>query len=182
MELPVLNPELEVLAKPIRLLVLDVDGVMTDGGLYYDSTGLVIKRFAVLDGIGIKLAQSVGIQVAIISGMKSAAVEKRVELLGITEYHGGFDNKVTVLDTIRKRHNLEWHEIAYLGDDWVDLAPMLRVGLPAAVANAMPDVKDVARYVTVTPGGHGAVRELIDLLLLAQGRRDALLHAWKHLE
>ena len=101
--------------------------------------------------------------------------------LGITEYYGGHDNKATILDGIRKRLNLEWKHIAYLGDDWVDMAPMSKVGLPVAVANALPDVKDVARLVLKREGGNGAVRELIDFLLTCQGKRDAMLEAWKHL-
>ncbi len=83
---------------------------------------------------------------------------------------------------MRERLGLGWEHIAYLGDDWVDLAPMSRVGLPAAVANAMPDVKKLARFVTRTPGGQGAVREFVDMLLTCQGKRDALLDQWMHLE
>lgn len=172
----------ESLAKKVRLLVLDVDGVLTDGGLYYDSSGLAMKRFHVLDGIGIRLAKSAGIEVAVISGMDSPCVVKRLEVLGVTEYYGGYDNKATVLEAMRTRMGLEWDEIAYLGDDWVDLAPMLRVGFPVAVANAMPDVKDVARHVTQKSGGDGAVRELVDMILTSQGLREGLLDAWKRLE
>ena len=126
----------ETLARDIRLLVLDVDGVMTDGGLYYDATGLIIKRFHVHDGIGIRLAKSAGLEIAVISGMDVPCVAKRLQELGVTEYYGGRDNKATILDEIRSRLGLEWEEIAYLGDDWVDLAPMSKVGLPVAVANA----------------------------------------------
>ncbi|WP_303237135.1 HAD family hydrolase [uncultured Bilophila sp.] len=172
----------ESLAKKIRLLVLDVDGVMTDGGLYYDANGLVMKRFDVHDGIGIRLAKAAGIEVAVLSGMDVPCVVRRLEVLGVTEYHGGADNKCTILDAMRRRLSLEWSEIAYLGDDWVDLAPLSRVGLPAAVDNAMPDVKKLARFVTRKSGGHGAVREFVDLLLTCQGKRDALLEHWMRLE
>ena len=172
----------ESLAKKIRLLVLDVDGVMTDGGLYYDANGLVMKRFDVHDGIGIRLAKAAGIVVAVLSGMDVPCVVRRLEVLGVTEYHGGADNKCTILDAMRRRLSLEWSEIAYLGDDWVDLAPLSRVGLPAAVDNAMPDVKKLARFVTRKSGGHGAVREFVDLLLTCQGKRDALLEHWMRLE
>lgn len=173
---------IESLAKHIRLLVLDVDGVMTDGGLYYDANGLVMKRFHVLDGIGIRLAKTAGIEVAVLSGMDVPCVVRRLEVLGVTEYHGGADNKCTILDGMRKRMCLEWQEIAYLGDDWVDLAPMSRVGLPAAVANAMPDVKKLAKFVTQKEGGCGAVREFVDFLLTCQGKREALLEHWMCLE
>ncbi len=172
----------ESLAKKIKLLVLDVDGVMTDGGLYYDANGLVMKRFDVHDGIGIRLAKTAGIEVAVLSGMDVPCVVRRLEVLGVTEYHGGADNKCTILDAMRRRLSLEWSEIAYLGDDWVDLAPLSRVGLPAAVENAMPEVKKLARFVTRKSGGHGAVREFVDLLLTCQGKRDALLEHWMRLE
>ena len=135
---------IENLAKHIRLLVLDVD--------------------------------------AVLSGMDVPCVVRRLEVLGVTEYHGGADNKCTILDGMRKRMSLEWQEIAYLGDDWVDLAPMSRVGLPAAVANAMPDVKKLAKFVTQKEGGCGAVREFVDLLLTCQGKREALLEHWMRLE
>ena len=153
---------IESLAKHIRLLVLDVDGVMTDGGLYYDANGLVMKRFHVLDGIGIRLAKTAGIEVAVLSGMDVPCVVRRLEVLGVTEYHGGADNKCTILDGMRK--------------------PMSRVGLPAAVANAMPDVKKLAKFVTQKEGGCGAVREFVDLLLTCQGKREALLEHWMRLE
>lgn len=182
---PVTAPQrasVETLARKIRLLVLDVDGVLTDGGLYYDANGLVMKRFNVHDGIGIRLAKEAGIEVAVISGMDAPCVVKRLEVLQVTEYHGGTDNKRTILDDMRKRLGLEWEEIAYLGDDWVDLAPMSQVGLPVAVANAMPEVQQTARYVTQKSGGQGAVRELVSLLLTCQGKRDAMIEHWTHLE
>ena len=172
----------ESLARRVRLLVLDVDGVLTDGGLYYDDKGLVMKRFHVHDGIGIRLAKSAGIEVAVLSGMDAPCVVRRLEVLGITEYHGGSDNKIAHLDPIRRRLGLEWNEIAYLGDDWVDLSPMRAVGFPAAVANALPEVRAAARYVTQKSGGNGAVRELTDFLLTCQGKREALLEVWKNLE
>ena len=178
---PPVRLPVEALAREIRLLVLDVDGVMTDGGLYYDASGLVIKRFHVHDGIGIRLAKSAGIEIAVISGMDVPCVVKRLQELGVTEYHGGHDNKATILDEVRKRLGLEWRHIAYLGDDWVDLAPMSRVGLPVAVANALPDVKEMARLVLQKEGGNGAVRELVDLLLTCQGKKDTMLEEWKHL-
>lgn len=169
------------LAMPIRLFVLDVDGVLTDGGLYYTDRGLTMKRFDVHDGIGMRFAKFCGIEIAVLSGMDVPCVRTRLEDLGITEYHGGSDNKRTILDEMRCRLGLEWREIAYLGDDWVDLAPMLAVGLPLAVANATPDVKKVAKYVTTLSGGHGAVREVVDFLLHAQGKYDSFLEEWKNL-
>ncbi|MDR2161855.1 MAG: HAD hydrolase family protein [Desulfovibrio sp.] len=165
-------------AAEIRLLVLDVDGVLTDGGLYYDLQNQVMKRFDVQDGLGIKIAQQTGIAVAVITGLISPAVEARVRDLGIADYYAGYQDKRKCLEEIRQRHSLEWKNIAYLGDDWVDLSVMGMVGLPLAVANAQPEVKRVAGYVTLARGGQGAVREVIRHLLMAQGKYDAVLSAW----
>jgi 3-deoxy-D-manno-octulosonate 8-phosphate phosphatase (KDO 8-P phosphatase) len=167
-------------AVKIRLLVLDVDGVLTDGGLYYDLQSQVMKRFDVQDGLGIKIAQQAGIIIAVITGLVSKAVEARMRDLGITDYYAGYQNKADCLEEIRLRHNLDWQHIAYLGDDWVDLSVMAMVGLPLAVANAQPEVKSIATYVTMARGGQGAVREVIRHLLMAQGKYEAVLSAWSH--
>lgn len=173
---------IETLARAIRLLVLDVDGVMTDGGLYFNADGLTFKRFHVQDGIGIRLAKDAGIEVAVITGMDVPCVARRLETLGVSEYYAGHDNKYTVLDRIRIRLGLQWSEIAYMGDDWVDLAPMLHVGFPVAVANARPEVKQAARFITDQNGGNGSIREFVDMLLTCQGKRESLLEHWMHLE
>lgn len=167
-------------AADIRVLVLDVDGVLTDGGLYYDLQNQVMKRFDVQDGLGIRIAQQAGIIIAVITGLNSKAVETRVRDLGITDYYAGFHDKRNCLEEIRTRYSLEWHQMAYLGDDWVDLAVMNKVGLPLAVANAQPEVKSLARYVTTAKGGQGAVREIIRHVLMAQGKYEAVLAAWSH--
>jgi len=162
----------------IKLLILDVDGVLTDGGLYYDEDGRVVKRFNVQDGMGIKLAQAAGLQVAVISGLASKAVEKRMRELGVTEYHAGFKEKWETVEDIRQRFGVATHEIAFLGDDWVDAAPLLRVGLPLAVANAQPEIKALAKWISTAQGGQGAVREAICFILDAQGKLDALWQRW----
>ena len=167
-------------ASDIRLLVLDVDGVLTDGGLYYDLQNQVMKRFDVQDGLGIRIAQEAGITVAVITGLISRAVELRVRDLGITDYYAGYLDKRACLEEIRLRYNLKWEQMAYLGDDWVDLSVMDMVGLPLAVANAQPEVKNIANYVTTAKGGQGAVREVIRHLLMAQGKYEAVLAAWSH--
>lgn len=167
-------------ASDIRLLVLDVDGVLTDGGLYYDLQNQVMKRFDVQDGLGIKIAQQAGICVAVITGLDSPAVAARVRDLGITDYYAGYLDKRACLEELRERYNLQWEQMAYLGDDWVDLSVMDMVGLPLAVANAQPEVKNIASYVTTAKGGQGAVREIIRHLLMAQGKYDAVLAAWSH--
>ncbi len=167
-------------ATDIRLLVLDVDGVLTDGGLYYDLQNQVMKRFDVQDGLGIKIAQTVGIVVAVITGLVSSCVAARVSDLGICDYYAGFLDKRVCLEEIRQKYQLEWQQVAYLGDDWVDLSVMQMVGLPLAVANAQPEVKNIASYITTAQGGQGAVREVIRHLLMAQGKYDAVLAAWSH--
>lgn len=167
-------------AEKIRMLVLDVDGVLTDGGLYYDLQSQVMKRFNVQDGLGIKLALSSGIGIAVITGLVSPAVESRIKDLGIQDYYAGFQDKRNCLKEIKEKYSLQWDEIAYLGDDWVDLAVMLKVGFPLAVANAQPEVKNIAKYVTAACGGDGAVREVIRLLLMAQGKYEAILAQWSY--
>ena len=177
----ILPKTVEELARGIRLLTLDVDGVLTDGGLYFDDHGLFMKRFDVHDGIGIRFFKEAGFEVAVISGMHVPCVERRLEMLGITLYCGGRDNKVTQLEKIRQQIGVEWEEIAYVGDDWVDLAPMSRVGLPVAVANAVPEVRSAAKMVTHLPGGHGAVREVTDFLLSCKGLKESMLETWRNL-
>ena len=157
-------------AKKIKLLVLDVDGVLTDGGLYYDSQGRVMKRFNVQDGLGIKVAQAWGLEVAVITGLNHNAVEARVRELGIEEYHAGNVEKVPLIETMRQKKGLTYEEIAYLGDDWVDAGVMRLVGLPLAVANAKPEVLALAAWVSRRQGGHGAVREAVSFILEAKGQ------------
>lgn len=171
-------PPVEELARNIHLLILDVDGVLTDGGLYYDHAGNVTKRFNVQDGLGIKLAQAAGLEVAVITGLNHGCVEKRVRELGIQEYHAGHVDKVRFLDDLCQSRNLVPAQVAFLGDDWVDAAIMRRVGLPMAVPNAQPEVLDLALWVPRHSGGQGAVRETIAFLLRAQGKLDGLWRQW----
>jgi 3-deoxy-D-manno-octulosonate 8-phosphate phosphatase (KDO 8-P phosphatase) len=165
-------------ARRVRLLVLDVDGVMTDGGLYYDARGEIIKRFNVQDGLGIKTAQAAGIEIAVITGLSSEAVHARVRELGIREYHDGYKEKVPVIERMARENGLEMSELAYMGDDWVDVGPMSRVGLAMAVADAQPEVLALAHWVSSRPGGHGAVREAITFLLAAQDKLEPAFRKW----
>ncbi len=169
----------EKAARNIKLLVLDVDGVLTDGGLYYDASGQCMKRFSAVDGLGIKDIADYGIQTAVITGLASEAVRARMKDLRIKYYVEGETRKIPPLEEFRRQCGVEWSEIAYIGDDWVDLAPMSRVGFPVAVANAMPEVKDAAMAVTELTGGNGAVREAIWFMLQAQGKLEPLLEFWK---
>ena len=169
----------EEAAKAVKLLVLDLDGVLTDGGLYYLPAGDTIKRFHVHDGFGIKLAMDAGLEVAVITGLKSVSARARMDNLGVRHYVEGREDKLGPLDEIRRACGLEWRELAYVGDDWVDLAPLAEVGFPVAVVNAQPEVLAAALYVTELAGGRGAVREVIRFILTAQGRLDKALARWK---
>ena len=155
-------------AASVRFLVLDVDGVCTDGKLYFQENGHPVKCFNAQDGIGIKTAILAGIGIGIITGRNDPCVLARMSQLGVTEYHAGFESKLPKLEAIRKKYGLKPEEMAYMGDDWIDLDPMRTVGMPIAVANAVAQVKKEARYITAARGGEGAVREAIEFLLNAR--------------
>ncbi len=169
----------EDLARSIRLLVLDVDGVLTDGGLYYLPDGQTAKRFNVQDGLGIKIAQAAGLHLGVITGLDNECVARRVSELGIREYHPGFRVKGPVLTDMCERLGVTLEQTAYLGDDWVDVGPMGMVGLPMAVANGQPEILDMAAWVAKARGGDGAVREAIRFLLQCQGKLDAQWREWQ---
>lgn len=166
------------IAAGIRMLIIDVDGVLTDGGLYYDSEGRIMKRFNVQDGLGIKLAQAAGLELAVISGLSSPAVEFRIMELGITNYFQGHKDKLPLIQNLGTENNISLQQTAYLADDWVDASAMLRVGLPMAVANAQPEILRIARWTSRASGGHGAVREAIMYILRAQNKIDRQWRKW----
>jgi 3-deoxy-D-manno-octulosonate 8-phosphate phosphatase (KDO 8-P phosphatase) len=172
-------PEVWQRAGLIKLVILDVDGVLTDGRLYFDKAGEAFKVFHVRDGHGIKMLQHVGIEVAFLSGRRSDAAYHRARELGINRFHEGLRDKAPVLTQIRADLNLAPEEVATVGDELVDLPLFQRVGLAVAVADAVPEVRDAAHWVTSNPGGQGAVREVCDLILKAQGRWEALLARWQ---
>ncbi|TLM68966.1 MAG: HAD family hydrolase [Deltaproteobacteria bacterium] len=158
----------------IRLLLLDVDGVMTDGRIIYDDRGGETKAFDVKDGHGIKLLQRAGIRVGIITGRQSAVVDRRAQELGIElVYQGAKDKLVPFLEILQKT-GLGVEQIAYMGDDLPDLPILRRVGFAVTVADALDDVRPHVHYVTQRPGGRGAVREVCDLLLKEGGRWDSV--------
>jgi 3-deoxy-D-manno-octulosonate 8-phosphate phosphatase (KDO 8-P phosphatase) len=159
-------------------MVLDVDGVLTDGGLYYDESGCVMKRFNVQDGLGIKIAPQAGIDFAVITGLESPAVRRRVTELGIAHYYPGHHRKAPILREISEKTGIPFAHMAYVGDDWVDAEPMAMVGLPIAVPNARPEILKLAAWTTRAMGGQGAVREAIDFVLRAQGKLDAMWREW----
>jgi 3-deoxy-D-manno-octulosonate 8-phosphate phosphatase (KDO 8-P phosphatase) len=154
----------------IKLLILDVDGVMTDGRIIIDDAGLESKHFDVRDGHGLKILMRCGIDVVLLTGRKSRVVDHRAADLGITEVHQGIWNKREVFDEILKRRRLSPEETAYVGDDVVDIPLLKRVGFGVAVADACPEAMGVADYVTEHPGGRGAVREVCEVILKGQGR------------
>jgi len=158
-------------AAEITLVVLDVDGVLTDGRLWYGSDGETVKAFHVRDGHGIKMLIAAGVGVAVISGRRSAAVTARMRELGVSDVAQGVADKARALAELLKRNAVDARRVACLVDDTPDLGLMAAVGLPAAVADAHPEVLAAARHVTSAKGGRGAVREFCDWLLTARGAR-----------
>jgi 3-deoxy-D-manno-octulosonate 8-phosphate phosphatase (KDO 8-P phosphatase) len=156
--------------KGIKLLILDVDGVMTDGRIIMDDQGREIKNFNVRDGHGIKILQRYGIKVAILTGRKSKAVEYRAKDLEIKDVYQNAFNKKEVLGRILEKHKLSASAVAFLGDDIVDVPVLKSVGFSAAVADAIDVVKKSVNYVTRHKGGQGAVREICEMILEAQGK------------
>jgi 3-deoxy-D-manno-octulosonate 8-phosphate phosphatase (KDO 8-P phosphatase) len=156
-------------AAEIALVVLDVDGVLTDGRLWYGPGGEALKAFDVRDGHGIKTLVAAGVGVAVISGRSSGAVAARMRELGVADVAQGVGDKARALDELLRRRALEARRVACLVDDTPDLGMMAVVGLPAAVADAHPAVLAAAKHVTRAPGGRGAVREFCDWLLAARG-------------
>ena len=165
-------------AAAVRLLVLDVDGVMTDGGILLDDRGVESKRFHVRDGTGIKIWRKLGCEVALISGRRGNVVQHRARELGIPHVVQGADDKSEVFLRLLSDLRLDAAATAVLADDLPDV-PMLRLaGYPMAVADAVCEVRDLARFTTSRPGGSGAVREAIEHLIRARGQWDRALHLY----
>ncbi|MAY36750.1 MAG: 3-deoxy-manno-octulosonate-8-phosphatase KdsC [Spongiibacteraceae bacterium] len=164
-------------AKAVRLLVTDVDGVLTDGSLYFGNSGEEIKAFSILDGLGIKLLRDTGIDTAIITGRVSDLVSRRAGELKITTIYQGREDKLTALQELCQDLELPLSAIAYIGDDLPDLAAIRAAGLGITVANGHPFVAQHADWQTEAAGGHGAVREACELIMKAQ---DTLLERWEH--
>lgn len=161
----------------MRLALFDVDGVLTDGRIQIGEQGETVKSFSTLDGHGLKLLASAGIEPVIITGRDSPAVRRRVADLGLKRAHYGVADKLAVAQAVLAETGASWDETAAMGDDWPDLPLMVRAGLACAPANAHAEVRAVAHHVTAAHGGHGAARECCDLLLMGAGRYAALLQA-----
>ncbi len=166
------NAEVRARVKRVKLVALDVDGVLTDGRLFYHDDGTESKAFDVRDGHGTKMLKQAGIETVLISGRSCPLVDKRASDLGITEVVQGVRDKVPVLEKITSQRGLKFEETAFVGDDVVDLTVMNRVGFAVAVADASEYLFETAHYITLAPGGRGAVREVAELILGVQGLWD----------
>ena len=160
--------------RAVKVLLLDVDGVLTDGGLLYSAQGETLKRFNTLDGHGLKMLQSAGITVAVITGRDSEPLRARLAALGISHARYGIDDKLPAAQDILAMLQLDWSQTAAMGDDWPDWPMMQDAALRCAPANAHHEMVSRADFVTRSQGGHGAVREVCDLLLSATGHYQTI--------
>ncbi|MGR8929736.1 MAG: 3-deoxy-manno-octulosonate-8-phosphatase KdsC [Gammaproteobacteria bacterium] len=173
-----LTLELKNNIKQIKLMILDVDGVLTDGRLFFDDHGKEYKCFHARDGHGIKLLRQTGVEVAVISGRKSNSVSIRMQSLGVAHVYQGHENKRSAFAEILRNLDLSPKQVAYVGDDVLDLPVMVQAGFAVAVADANFAVKQHADWCTQTPGGLGAVREVCDLIMQVQGTFEAMLQSY----
>ena len=160
----------------VQLLLLDVDGVLTDGGVTWTNDGVEQKTFSIRDGLGIRLWQQAGGRTGIITGRSSRVVQLRAEELGIGIVRQGIGDKLEAATAVLAEHGLGWEQAAFVGDDLPDLPVVMRCGVGVAVADACPELVAAATLVTRRPGGRGAVREVIERLLEARGQWDAIVH------
>ena len=165
--------------KNIKMLISDVDGVWTDGSFYKGTDNIELKKFSVFDGVGVAMARAAKIRVALISGRFSSATEHRAKELGIEDVYNGRLNKLPAYEEIKSKYQLNDNNIAYIGDDLIDIPVMDVVALPIAVANATSEVKKISLHVTETVGGEGAFREAISWIISQQGRTDEVIKSMK---
>ena len=170
-------------AGAVRVVVLDVDGVLTDNGIYLGETGgerVELKRFDIMDGLGIKMLQWAGLRVVLVSGRESPATTLRARELGVESRQVGGGYKLGVIEEVLAESDADWDTLAVVADDLADLPILRRAGLPVAVANAAPELRAEAAWVTGRPGGSGAVREFAEVLLGARGQWAGLVKAYVH--
>ncbi len=174
---PVLTfaPEILLRAQDVRAAFFDVDGVLTDGGLYYGAEGEMLKRFSSLDGHGLKLLRRAGIEPAVVTGRDSPALRKRLDALGVRHVRYGTEDKGPAAQAILEELGLTWSQAAAIGDDWPDLPVLTRCAFAAAPPTAHAEVRARVHHVTGAAAGHGAAREFCDLLLVATGHYASLL-------
>ncbi len=163
----------------IQLIVFDCDGVLTDGSIYVDDHGHETKRFYVRDGFAMKLAPTMGLQVAVMTGRGSRSVAMRMSELGIENYMQKVSDKGKALEQLCAKLNLTPQQAAFVGDDLIDIPAMRRAGLPIAVADAAQEVRDIAQFITHAPGGRGAARESVEHILKAQGKWETFLKKYQ---
>jgi len=173
------SPETLLRAQDVRLAFFDIDGVLTDGGVYFTEHGETLKRFSILDGLGLKLLRGAGITPAVITGRDSKPLRVRLEALGIEHVRYGTEDKLPAAQAMLDSFGLDWSQAAAIGDDWPDLPVLGRAALAVAPANAHVEVRALAHYVTTARGGEGAAREFCDLLLTAGGHYARLLDTAK---
>jgi 3-deoxy-D-manno-octulosonate 8-phosphate phosphatase (KDO 8-P phosphatase) len=172
------TPELLLAAQGVRVAFFDVDGVLTDGGVYLSAEGETLKRFSILDGLGLKLLQRAGITPVVITGRDSQPLRLRLLALGVTHAYFGTEEKWPAAEKVLAQLGLTWKDAAGIGDDWPDLPVLRRCAFSCAPPNAHAEVRAVVSHVTQAAGGHGAAREFCDVLLCASGRYAQLLEAY----
>ena len=165
-------------AKDVKLLLLDVDGILTDGSIAYTDEGKEIKTFNVRDGFGINILRKAGVETGLITARSSEALVRRSQDLQLKYVYQGIRKKVEMFEKVREELNLQAQEIAYMGDDWLDLSLLSRVGFSATASDASPEVKKIVDYVARYPGGRGAVREVCELIIDAKGEYESLLNQY----
>lgn len=173
--MPGTGPTLQQRAAAIRMLVLDVDGVLTDGRLYFDHAGNEMKAFNSRDGMGLKALQQSGIEVAIITGRTSGAVTKRMAQLNIQHVYQGREDKLDAFTHLLSETGFKTGQVCFVGDDWIDLPVLQQAGLAICVADAEDRVKEKVHWITQRKGGEGAVREICNLILAAQDKEQPIL-------
>jgi YrbI family 3-deoxy-D-manno-octulosonate 8-phosphate phosphatase len=171
--------KVESLAERVELILSDIDGVLTDGAVVFDNQGIETKNFHIRDGLGIKLWNRAGYRFGMVTGRSSHIVRMRAAELGVEIVRQGVDDKLAVCEQIVAELKLRPQQVCYIGDDLPDLPAMRMVGLAVAVADGSDEVRRAAQYVTKAPGGRGAVRETIELILKAQGRWDDLIQKYR---
>lgn len=173
-----MNTALKKKLKKIKILVTDVDGVLTDGGAYYSDEGIELKKFSIRDGMGIVLLQKAGYHVAIVTTEKTKIVERRAERLKVSDIRQGVVDKVKAVEELLAKYSLTWQQVAFIGDDINDIPALKKAGFAAVPNNATMINKKFADYITKAEGGHGAVRETCDLLLELNWKGEAIVDLW----
>ena len=159
----------------IKLIISDIDGVWTDGSIYRGTDNIELKKFSVFDGVGMAMARAANLKIALISGRYSSATESRALELKIKDVYNGALNKIPAYEELKIKYDLNDSNIAYIGDDWIDIPVMEQVAAPIAVKNATKEVKNVAVHITRSSGGDGAFREAVEWIVESQGRTDEVI-------